>query len=68
MVWSITRKLNLAIQPNVEQIIASGRMSRQQHLELASAILSDYHVTDEERRLINRVFDYVQTGRLKLTD
>jgi hypothetical protein len=68
MVWSITHKLNLAIQPIVEQIIASGKMSRQQHLQLASAILADQQLTDEERRLINRVFDYVQTGRLKLTD
>lgn len=68
MVRSITHKLNLAVQPIVEQIIVSGEMSRQQHLYLASAILTDQNITDEERRLINRVFDYIQTGRLKLTN
>jgi hypothetical protein len=43
-------------------------MNRQEHLQLTSAILSDYRITDEERRQINRVFDYIQTGRLKLVD
>jgi hypothetical protein len=68
MVRSITHKLNSAIQPIVEQIIASGKMNRQQYLQLASAILADQQLTDEDRRIINRAFDYVQTGRLKLTD
>jgi hypothetical protein len=56
------------IKPAVEQILAAGQMSRQDHLQLTSAILSDSQMTDEERRQINRVFDYVQIGRLKLVD
>lgn len=43
-------------------------MSRQDHLRLTSAILSDNEITEEERRQINRAFDYIQTGRLKLVD
>jgi hypothetical protein len=56
------------IKPAVEQILEAGQMSRQDHLQLTSAILSDPQMTDEERRQINRVFDYVQIGRLKLVD
>lgn len=59
---------NLGIKSIAERIIAAGEMSRQEHLHLASTILSDCKISDEERRQINRVFDYVQTGRLKLVD
>lgn len=52
----------------VERIISSGQLSRQQHLQLTSLMLSDYRVSDEDRRQINRIFDYVQTGRLKFVD
>ncbi len=43
-------------------------MSRKEHVQLTSAILSDQHMTNEDRQQINRVFDYIQIGRLKLTD
>ena len=56
------------IKPAVEQILEKGKMNRQEHIQLTSAMLSDYQMTDEERRQINRVFDYLQMGRLKLED
>ncbi len=56
------------IKPAVEQILAKGKMNRQEHIQLTSAMLSDHQMTDEERRQINRVFDYLQMGRLKLED
>lgn len=52
----------------VERIISAGQISRQEHLQLTSTILSDHKISDEERRQINRIFDYVQIGRLKLVD
>ncbi len=62
------RQLNLNIQPLIDQILAGGQLSRQEYLLLTTAILSDYNVTDEQRRQINSIFDEVQTGRLKLVD
>lgn len=62
------RQLKLTIQPLVEQILSEGQLSRQEYLQLTTAILSDYDVTDEQRRQINLIFDEVQTGRLKLLD
>lgn len=56
------------IKPTVEQILEKGKMNRQEHIQLTSAMLSDYQMTHEERCQINRVFDYLQIGRLKLED
>jgi hypothetical protein len=68
MVWTVQTRSNLTIGQLVDSITASGKISRQEHLRLTSAILSDYQITEEERRQINRTFDYVYTGRLKLVD
>lgn len=56
------------IKPAVELILEKGKMNRQEHIQLTSAMLSDHQMTDKERRQINRVFDYLQIGRLKLED
>jgi hypothetical protein len=68
MVRTSTTKTISTIYAIVERIMDSGQMSRREYLRLASAILSDYKITDEERRQINRIFDYIQIGRLKLLD
>ncbi len=43
-------------------------MTRQEHLNLTSILLAEQRLTDADRNKINRVFDYIQTGRLKLVD
>jgi hypothetical protein len=68
MVWLTQIKSSIAIKPLIDQIISTGKMSRKEHVQLTSAILSNPRMTDEERREINRVFDYIQIGRLKLID
>jgi hypothetical protein len=65
---TISSKSNNTITPLVEQLLAAGEISRQEHLNLASMLLSGQRMTDKDRCQINRVFDYVQTGRLKLVD
>ena len=62
------RPSSLNIQQIVDQILSEGQLSRQEYLQLTTAILSDYNVTDEERRQINFIFDEVQAGRLTLVD
>jgi hypothetical protein len=68
MVWAAQNKLSLDVKSLVDRIIASGQMSRKEHLQLTSALLSDTKISEEDRRQINRVFDYIQTGRLKLVN
>jgi hypothetical protein len=68
MAWLTQIKPSVAIKPLIDQIMSTGKMSRKDHVQLTSAILSDPRITDEDRREINRVFDYIQIGRLKLID
>lgn len=68
MVWTVQTQSGAAIRDLVEQILSAGQINRQEHLQLASTILSDFHITEEERRQINRIFDFIQIGRLKLVD
>jgi hypothetical protein len=52
----------------VERILNTAQLSRQEYLHLVTTFLSDYKVTDEERRQINRIFDDLQIGRMKIVD
>lgn len=52
----------------VDRTLNSGRLSRMEHLQLVTAFLSDYKVTDDERSQINYILDDLQTGRLKIVD
>lgn len=54
------------LKPIVERILKTGQLSRQEHLQLVTTFLSDYKVTDDDRSQINRIFDDLQTGRLKI--
>jgi hypothetical protein len=68
MVRALHNQANLQVRRLVEQIISAGEITRQEHLQLASALLANYKLSDEERRKINQAFDQVQTGQLKLVD
>ncbi|MBE9126616.1 MULTISPECIES: hypothetical protein [unclassified Coleofasciculus] len=68
MAGTIQRQPNPAIPQIVDQILNTGQLSRQEHLQLVTTILSDYNVTDEERSHINRVFDELQVGHLKFIE
>lgn len=66
MVWLRDRQSTTNIQPQVEQILAAGKISRQEYLQLTTLMLSDYSITDEDRRQLNRIFDDVQASKIKL--
>lgn len=68
MVRSIAGQPVLKVRLLIEKILAAGVMSRQEYLELTSALLSSQAASEGDRRQINRVFDYIQSGRLKLVD
>ncbi|QIR36927.1 hypothetical protein HCG51_09390 [Tolypothrix sp. PCC 7910] len=65
---SISTPAEIAVKQIVDKILSSGKMSRQDHNLLTSTILANGDITEGERRLINRVFDHIQTGQLKLLD
>ena len=68
MGWVTSNRPEFTIQSLIEQIVTSGQLSRCEHVKLTSTILADCKITDEDRRSISRVLDYVQIGRLRLVD
>lgn len=63
-----SNKVKPTIQFTIEKILACGRMSRREHLDLTSALLSDQQISERDRLQINRVLEDVQIGRLDLVD
>lgn len=62
-------KSTVIIRHLVERVLASGQLTRQEHLQLASSLLADEQkVSAADRQQINRIFDDVRMGRFKLTD
>jgi len=68
MYKNVNSKSEIGVKQIVDRILLSGKMSRQDHSLLTSTILANDDITDGERRQINRVFDHIQTGQLKLLD
>ncbi|HEY9896718.1 MAG TPA: hypothetical protein V6D34_15140, partial [Candidatus Sericytochromatia bacterium] len=66
IMWSIQSQPNVTLHQLVDQILAAGEMSRQDHLQLTSILLAEQKLLDSDRNKINRIFDYISTGRLKL--
>ncbi|GAB4471904.1 MAG: hypothetical protein OHK0037_31480 [Elainellaceae cyanobacterium] len=68
MVWALPGRASVSTQALVDRILASGQMTRKEHLQLAATILSDQRLTQAERYHISRVFDELQEGRVTLVD
>ena len=68
MYTKVNNQSESTIKTIVDRIISSGELSKKDHMLLTSTVLADGEVSDGERRQINRIFDYIQTGRLKLVD
>ncbi|MFB2920563.1 MULTISPECIES: hypothetical protein [Aerosakkonema] len=68
MKGGVPSKTTLEAKQIVDRILVAGQISRKQHMLLTCAILSDTQLTDEDRRQINHIFDYIQVGRLKIVD
>ncbi|MGI2903586.1 hypothetical protein [Tolypothrix sp. VBCCA 56010] len=64
----VSNQCKLTVKKIVDRILRSGKMSRQDHILLTSTVLAEGNVSEVNRRQINRVFDRIQTGQLKLID
>ena len=51
----------------VDQVIRNRLISQAQYQELSAIVLADGDVDENERRQINRLFDAIQTGRVKIS-
>jgi hypothetical protein len=51
----------------VDQVIQARLISLAQYEELTAIVLADGDVDEQERRQINRLFDAIQSGRVKIS-
>ena len=66
VVKPISRASN--ISKLIKKAVRLRQLSRQEHLQLTSAILSGFDIDPIERSLINRLLDSINMGRVKLVD
>lgn len=60
--------LNSDIQLLVEKITTSGRISRADQHKFMSALLAKNSLSRTEQHQINRIFDLLRAGRLRVVD
>lgn len=63
-----SNKVQVTAQDVLAQVIAAGRVTHRDYLQLISMLLSDRAITDGDRREINRILESVQLGKVKLVD
>jgi hypothetical protein len=68
MVRAAQKQLGLSTKRIVDHVLQSKELNRQEHLYLASALLGGEQLSDEERRQVNRIFDQVQSGQIRIVD
>lgn len=56
------------IQALVKQAIKARQITRQEHLQLTSAMLSAMDMKAADRSYINRLLDYIRAGKIHLVD
>ncbi|TVQ08983.1 MAG: hypothetical protein EA368_10435 [Leptolyngbya sp. DLM2.Bin27] len=52
----------------VSQCIRARQISQVQYQKLTGMVLADGRVDENERRQVNRLFDAIQSGRVKIVD
>ena len=57
-----------ALTKLVDQLLAARKITHQQYQSLSQLVLADGSVDEDELRQINRLFDAVQNGRIKVVD
>ena len=66
MLWSEQNQPKITINQMVNRIMTSGKLNRQEYLQLTSLILSGKKITYEERNQINQIFDMIKMGKINL--
>ncbi|MEM6836073.1 MAG: hypothetical protein AAF609_04380 [Cyanobacteria bacterium P01_C01_bin.120] len=52
----------------VDQLLMSRKITQRQYRNLSQLVLADGSIDDRERQQINRLFDAIQGGRIKVLD
>jgi len=63
---AIANKATVNVGEVVTQLISARQMSYQEYHQLCAVILSDSQIDEDERIQINRLFDAIQAGQIKV--
>jgi len=63
---AIANKATVNVGEVVTQLIGARQMSYQEYHQLCAVILSDSQIDEDERIQINRLFDAIQAGQIKV--
>jgi hypothetical protein len=58
----------LSIEQMVHKITSSGRISRADQQQFMAALLSQKTISSTEQAMINRIFELLRAGRLRVVD
>ena len=61
-------RLNASLKKTTDHILSAGQLNRQEYAQLTSLLLSNHKITPQELRMINRIFDSIRQGTLKIID
>ncbi|MDB9311985.1 hypothetical protein PN462_02645 [Spirulina sp. CS-785/01] len=67
MATTSTTPDNETLNAQIDRILQSKQVSRQEYFQLVTLFLSDFAVTPEDRQNINRIFDELQVGKIRFT-
>lgn len=59
-------KLNVGIQASIDRILEQDSLSRQEYIQLTSAMLSGQQMSEADYQKANVLFDRLQMGRVTL--
>jgi peptidoglycan hydrolase CwlO-like protein len=59
---------SLNIEQMVNKITASGRISRADQQQFMATLLSKTKISSKEEALVNRIFELLRAGRLRVVD
>ena len=77
MAKKVSNQSTVNLESTIEEILTTGCLSHEKHFQLMGWFLSDFEVSDlphgqalrdRQKQEINRIFDLLQTGKLKLVD
>jgi polyhydroxyalkanoate synthesis regulator phasin len=54
------------IKTFVDKIVQDGKLTREEHLQFLYAVQEDGKVDNEEREQINRIFNMIKNGEIKV--
>ena len=54
------------IKTFVDKIVQDGKLTREEHLQFLYAVQEDGKVDSEEREQINRIFNMIKNGEIKV--